>query len=340
MAASNQPIVIKKIIEEGGGGHHGGAWKVAYADFMTAMMAFFLLLWILAASDEEKLRGLADYFTPSLSDSGGRGDGLLDGNVLGPDGVMSGTDGPHSPVRLPSFGQENPLAVFDSRLRDEQPQVIVEYETRPDGVKTDTTAGSGEAEITPDSRPSRPPADPVADAAEQAELERAQEERDAELDRLEDQIKQQVAGDSRLHDFTENLRFDRTPEGLDIQIVDKDGRSMFDTGSSRIEERTRQLLRIVGEAILDMEHTLTVSGHTDSVPYSKSGGYSNWELSADRANATRRVLTDTGVNPSRFTRISGLADTAPLDPEHPDAAENRRISVTINYPEPTLSKMR
>ncbi len=323
MAGNGPTIVIKKIEEGGGHGHHGGGWKVAYADFMTAMMAFFLLMWILAASDEEKLRGLADYFTPSLSESGGRGDGLLDGMVLGPDGVMSGTDGPQSEVQLPSFGQENPLAVFDSRLRDENPKMYVEYETRPEGQITDTTAGEGQAE-----------SDPVEDAAKAAELEKAEAERQDAMDRMEKQIIDKVAGDSRLQDFSENLRFDRTPEGLDIQIVDKEGRSMFNTGSARIEERTRALLRIIGEAIVDLPNNVTISGHTDSVPFSKSGTYSNWELSADRANATRRVLMDTGVNPGRFTRISGLADTSPVDPDQPDAPENRRISVTINFPDP------
>ena len=330
MASNEQPIVIKRIEEAGHGAHHGGGWKVAYADFMTAMMAFFLLLWILAASDEEKLRGLADYFTPSLSESGGRGEGLLAGSVLGPEGVLSGTDGPQSEIQLPSFGQENPLAVFDSRLRDDAPQVIVEYETRPDGTITDTTAGAGEAEVAQDG-------DPIEAAARKAEADRAEAEREDALDRIEQTIRDKVAGDSLLEDFIENLRFDRVPEGLDIQVVDKDGRSMFATGSSRIEDRTRSLLRIIGEAIIDMPNDLTISGHTDSVPYSRSGSYSNWELSADRANATRRVLLDTGIAPSRITRISGLADTAPLDAAHPDAPENRRISVTVAYPRPVAN---
>lgn len=341
MAGSNQTIVIKKIEDEGGHGHHGGGWKVAYADFMTAMMAFFLLLWILAASDEEKLRGLADYFTPSLSESGGRGEGLLDGVVLGPEGVMSGTDGPRTEQQLPSFGQENPLAVFDSRLRDENPQVIVEYETRPEGIKTDTTAGDGEAETAPETDVATAPqtyaegegTDPIQDAAEAAEAARAAAEREAQLDRVEQTILDKVAGDSRLEDFVENLRFDRVPEGLDIQIVDKEGRSMFDTGSARISDRTRALLRVIAEALLDMPNALTISGHTDSVPYSRAGSYSNWELSADRANATRRVLLDTGISPARITRISGLADTQPLDAENPAAPENRRISVTVNFPQ-------
>ncbi|WP_336043136.1 flagellar motor protein MotB [Pseudooceanicola nanhaiensis] len=340
MARNEQAIIVKKIEDDGGHGHHGGGWKVAYADFMTAMMAFFLLLWILAASDEEKLRGLADYFTPSLSESGGRGEGLLDGMVLGPDGVMSGTEGPRSEVQLPSFGQENPLAVFDSRLRDEMPQIVMEYETRPEGVRSELSAGAGlastpqetatETEIEDD--PIQAAADAAARSAADAAQAEAEAERDAAMKRVEQSIIDKVAGDARLEDYVENLRFDRVPEGLDIQIVDKEGKSMFDTGSARVNERTRALLRVIGEAIIDMPNAITISGHTDSVPYSQSKSYSNWELSADRANATRRVLIDTGVNPSRITRISGLADTMPILGTDPAAPENRRISVTVTFP--------
>jgi hypothetical protein len=155
---SDKPVIIKRSDDDGHDDHHGGAWKVAYADFMTAMMAFFLLLWILAASDEEKLRGLADYFTPSLSEAGGRGQGLFDGQVLAEEGVMSGTDGPSTPEQLPSFGQENPLAIFDSRLRDgadiaprepgEGEEELAEVQERPPTPEDEdaATAGAGEAE--------------------------------------------------------------------------------------------------------------------------------------------------------------------------------------------------
>ena len=166
MALKNeQTIVIRRTEESDEHAHHGGAWKVAYADFMTAMMAFFLLLWILAASDEEKLRGLADYFTPSLSESGGRGDGLLDGTVLAADGVLSGTDGAATPVQLPSFGQENPLAVFDSRLRDDRMTPAVPFDTRPEGAQDGTT---------------------ISDAADQARDKRDSAAWEAEQDRLEE----------------------------------------------------------------------------------------------------------------------------------------------------------
>ncbi|MEQ5870648.1 OmpA family protein [Sagittula sp. NFXS13] len=320
MAGSNeQTIIIKRIEEEGGEGHHGGAWKVAYADFMTAMMAFFLLLWILAASDEEKLRGLADYFTPSLSQSGGRGDGLLDGTVLAEDGVMSGNDGPASPERLPSFGQENPLAVFDSRLRDTHPNIQVEYDTRPEGRHESATIEEG--------------SDPLEAARVAAAVERAAQKWAEDQARLEQQIMQEVVTSPELERFSDNLRFDRTEDGLEIQIVDNRGESMFATGSARIEARTRDLIRIIAEAVVELPNDIAISGHTDSMPFTRSETYSNWELSADRANATRRVLIASGVRADRITRISGLADTRPLDAAAPDAPENRRISVTVQYPQ-------
>ncbi|WP_109468067.1 flagellar motor protein MotB [Albibacillus kandeliae] len=325
---TNRPIIIKRVEDEGEAGHHGGGWKVAYADFMTAMMAFFLLLWILAASDEEKLRGLADYFTPSLSEQGGRGDGILNGEVLGPQGVLSGTEGPKSEIQLPSFGQENPLAMFDSRIEN-QPRAVVEYEPSPEDPRPnadETTETQPNVESTGDQ-----PVPP-----EMTELAQARELREGQLDALEQEITNAIKQDPTLEDFTANIRFVRTPQGLTVQIIDQEGRSMFSLGSSRIQDHTRELIEIIGQAIAPMTYPVTITGHTDSLPFNRSSGYSNWELSADRANATRRVLVGTGVNPSRLERISGLADTEPLTPEAPDAPQNRRIDILLAYPDPAL----
>jgi chemotaxis protein MotB len=325
MAGSNQPIIIKKVDGEGGGGHHGGGWKVAYADFMTAMMAFFLLLWILAASDEEALRGLADYFTPSLSQNGGRGQGMLDGTVIASNGDQGGSNSPDGNTRLPTFGMENPMAVFDSRLRDvEKTETIVEYESDADGTMMETSEEK-KASVAEE------------EAEKQALEEQYQAEmkqRDTDMSELETDIRQHIQERQDLADLGENLRFDRTPEGLLVQIVDQEGKSMFSRGSARVDTRTRDLIRIIGEAVLDMQNDIVITGHTDAVPFANSQGYSNWELSADRANATRRVLIDTGVSPSRIKRISGLADTDLLNKDDPEAAENRRISVLLSYPEP------
>ncbi len=334
---SNAPIIIKKIEEDGHHGHHGGGWKVAYADFMTAMMAFFLLLWILAASDEEKLRGLADYFTPSLSESGGKGHGLLDGIVLGPEGVMSGTDGPKSEVQLPSFGQENPLSVFDSRLRDEEPETVVEYEPAPAPGPEDRpsdTAGLDEPSDLEAALADALEAEAAngAATAAAAEMARLAEQQAAEFEAVEQQI-EEALGTPQMQDLARNVLLERTPEGLRVQIVDQEGRSMFARGSARIESATRELIRIVGQAIADLPNDIVIAGHTDAVPFTRNSGYDNWELSSDRAHATRRMLLAAGVNPSRITRVSGLADTEPLEPSDPNAAVNRRISVLLEYPE-------
>jgi len=340
--ARNDQIVIKKIEEVSGGGHHGGGWKVAYADFMTAMMAFFLLLWILAASDEEALRGLADYFTPSLSQSGGKGQGMLNGQVIAPNGDQGGSNSPDGNTRLPTFGQENPLAVFDSRLRDEQTDVVVEYETQPDGTMVATGQGekeqgqSGESDKEFDGSA----AEKAAEAqAMQEQYMAAVNEREENMTRLEEEVRRNIANRIELADLGENLRFDRTSEGLLVQIVDNAGQSMFTSGSARVDTQTRDLIRVIGEAIVDMDNDIVITGHTDAVPFANSMGYSNWELSADRANATRRVLIDTGVSPARIKRISGLASTDPLNKDNPMAAENRRIGVLLAYPEPMAPRV-
>lgn len=306
-----EPTIIIRRSEEGEEhGHHGGGWKVAYADFMTAMMAFFLLLWILAASDEEKLRGLADYFSPSLSESGGRGDGLLGGTTLAADGVLGGAEGAPTPVQLPTFGRENPLAVFDSRLRDDRPTPAARVETETDGTT--------------------PPE--AADSPDAVETVRAREAWETAQDRLEQQISEDIASTAGLEMLSDHLQFNRRPEGLEIQIVDRTGLSMFGSGSARIPDRTRQLLEVVAGALADLPNEITISGHTDARRF-QGGTYSNWELSADRANATRRALVENGVNQTRITGISGRADTVPLEGISPDAPENRRISIMVLHPQ-------
>ena len=338
---AERTIIIKRIDDDAHDGHHGGAWKVAYADFMTAMMAFFLLLWILAASDEEKLRGLADYFTPSLSEAGGRGQGMLAGQVLAEDGTLSGTDGPHTPEQLPSFGQENPLAVFDSRLRAGAEIAAPEPD---EGVLNGTGPGeSGEiamAEPTEQTQPVQETSDEAIDASEEdvstqqtlADLAVAEAERRERLEALRERIEQAVAADPELADLQAQIRFELSNEGLEIQLVDSERRPMFAVGSAELDMRVRQLVAIVGRAIAPIDKPVAISGHTDSLSFGEGAVYTNWELSTDRANATRRALEAEGVVPGRFVRITGLADSDPLDPTRPSAPENRRIGILLVYP--------
>jgi chemotaxis protein MotB len=349
---AEQSVIIKRLEDDGHDDHHGGGWKVAYADFMTAMMAFFLLLWILAASDEEALRGLADYFTPSLSEAGGRGQGFFAGQVLAEDDVLSGTDGPATPVQLPSFGQENPLAVFDSRLRDEMEEAPPNEGDRGDlaaegsdvappaaGDQAEATANASNASGAGDqAEASGPP--PATSAAEVlAELERAREEaeRQERLEAVRAQILEAVMSDPELAGLQRHLRFELLPEGLEVQLVDNEGQSMFDLGNSDLVGRTRELVELVGRAIAPIDKPVAIAGHTDSLPFGAGASYTNWELSTDRAHATRRELIAQGVEASRFLRITGLADTDPLFPERPDAPQNRRIAILLVYPSAALS---
>ena len=339
---ANEQIVIKRVEEEHAHVHHGGGWKVAYADFMTAMMAFFLMLWILAASDDEKLRGLADYFTPANAENGAHGEGILRGSILGPSGVQTGIEGPPTDIRLPSFGSEDPLTAFDSRIEPEV-KVIVEYEPAPVGERTDRAPAEPRQVV--DGQPTDQPTDQLqlahrqvqagenAEPSDEVQLTRAREHRERLLEGLEQDIHNAIMNRPELREMISNIRFERVPEGLHVQILDQEGRSMFSSGSSRIEPHARELITVVGRAVSDLALPITIAGHTDSVPFTRASGYSNWELSTDRANATRRVLVGTGVSPARLRSVTGLADTAPLVSTAPEAPQNRRIDILLVYPE-------
>ncbi|NUH64941.1 OmpA family protein [Sulfitobacter sp. S0837] len=304
----NAMIIIKRYDAEGGHAHHGGGWKVAYADFMTAMMAFFLLLWILAASDEEKLRGLANYFTPTVSDGGSSSDAAADLRPLMAAGVMTGAVDNTGNVQKPTFGRDNPMMVFDSRLRDKAPAVVVEYADTTDPAQADQTA------------------DPATVAAAQ-EAERRQ----SEIDRMAEDIAERITSDAELSDLARNVRLEKSDGALTVQVLDQDEQSLFERGSADISEKTRELLLAIGDVIAEQNQPVEIVGHTDAAAFGASTGYGNWELSADRANATRRTLMDAGIAGARFLRVSGVADTQPINTIDPLAPENRRISIRLVY---------
>ena len=274
-------IVIKKIIK-GGGGHHGGAWKVAYADFVTAMMAFFLLMWLLNATTEEQRKGISEYFDPTPME--------VSATTSGAGGVMGG------------------LTVSEVGARSADAQPIVHNEQTPD------TSVKSQIEL-----------EEASQKQLQAELEKRE---DAEFEKIKEQIQKSIE-DSDLKGLTKNLIVDMTPEGLRIQIVDRDGESMFPTGSAQPYEKTVQLLNMVAEIIKKMPNQLSIRGHTDSAPYSAGANYTNWELSADRANASRRVLLKSGIESKKLSNVVGKADTEHLKPDNKLDPQNRRISVIL-----------
>jgi len=298
----NALIIIKRSDEGGGHGHHGGGWKVAYADFMTAMMAFFLLLWILAASDEEKLRGLANYFTPTISDNGTSSDSAADLRPLVAAGVLTGAEAETGTVKLPSFGRENPMMVFDSRMRDMPAEVVVEYAETPEPADAE-----------------------AAQAAKEAEARREQ------IDRMAADISERISADESLRELARNVRLEKSDGGLKVEVLDQDERSLFARGSSEISPQARELLLAIGDVVAAQVQPMEIVGHTDAATFGDNSTFSNWELSADRANATRRVLMEAGIAPARFMRVSGVADTQPINTTDLFAPENRRISIRLVY---------
>ena len=277
--AGNGGVTIVKKIKKGGHGHHGGAWKVAYADFVTAMMAFFLLLWLLNSVTQEQLEGISNYFAPvSTSASTSGSGGMLEGQTMQ---QQQSTPSPQSSVTVdlppPSAGQ-----------------------------------GPADQEGDPDSEAT------AAAAREEEQFETAQ-----------NALRQALESIPNLQDLAKSLLVDATPEGLRIQIVDQDGLAMFPSGRANMFDHTKRILGLVAQVIKKMPQMIAIAGHTDAVPFNSGGGYGNWELSADRANASRRALIELGVPESRINRVVGKASEEPLLVDDPNNPRNRRISIIL-----------
>ena len=291
MAEDLRPIIVKRI-KKVEGGHHGGAWKVAYADFVTAMMAFFLLLWLLSAVTEEQKKGIANYFRPTLA-----------------------VDTTAATVNILQ-GQTQPMADMSGG-----PAPTVEAEAEAN------IAVEGEAATTPNPLPVDTGGQKPVDIAEaEATVAKAEERKFAEVKK---QIEQAIEQTPDLRDLKENLLIEQTDEGLRIQLLDREKVSMFPSGSASMNERSKLLLEKVAQAITALPNKLSISGHTDAAPYLGGGNYSNWELSTDRANASRRVLIEAGIDTKRVETVNGKAETDPLVKEDPFAPQNRRISIVL-----------
>ncbi|KJA11418.1 flagellar motor protein MotB [Acidovorax temperans] len=270
-----QPIIIKRV-KKGGHAAHGGAWKIAYADFVTAMMAFFLLMWLLGSTAKGELQGISDYFSSPLKVAMAGGDGSGNSSSVIP-------------------GGGNDLSKVHGQVR-----------------RSDT-----------DSEKAR------RQSIDTARAERAKQ--DAErIKTLQAKIDALITENPRLNEYKSQIRIDVTPDGLQIQIVDDQNRPMFDSGSAMVKPYMRDILREIGAALNGLENRVSLAGHTDAVPYSNSDrGYSNWELSSDRANATRRELVAAGMPDAKLGRVVGLAASDLLEPDNPRSAANRRITITV-----------
>jgi chemotaxis protein MotB len=270
-----QPIIIKRV-KKGGHGAHGGTWKIAYADFVTAMMAFFLLMWLLGSTTEGDKKGIADFFNAPLKISllgGGSGSGDSSHVVKGGGTDLSRTNG-------------------------------------------QVKAGDLEA-----------PRKSVQLKALKAEQKRAEIQK---LEALKRKVEDALASSQKLAALKSQIRLDMTPDGLRIQIVDEQNRAMFDSGSAIVKPYMRELLQLIGGVLAEVPNRLTLEGHTDSQPFGGGDrGYSNWELSSDRANSSRRELIAGGLPDDRTLRVQGLASSVLFDVKDPQGAVNRRISIIV-----------
>jgi chemotaxis protein MotB len=270
-----QPIIIKRV-KKGGHAAHGGAWKIAYADFVTAMMAFFLLMWLLGSTSEGDKKGLSDFFSSpvKVAMQGGPGAGASQSVING-----GGKD----------------LTQVSGQTK------------RGDGTNVQSRKAANEQ-------------DKATRARKDAE----------QLAQLSAKISAMLSNNPKLSEFSDQIKLTITPDGLQIQIVDDQKRPMFDSGSATVKPYMREILQQIGLALVDVDNKLSVDGHTDQTPYGNGGrGYSNWELSADRANASRRELVAAGVPDDKVARVMGLASSILLDEDNPRSPSNRRISITI-----------
>lgn len=274
-----RPIIVKRV-NKGGRGHHGGAWKIAYADFVTAMMAFFLLMWLLGSTAKGDLEGIAEYFqTPlKVAMSGGSGSGDSSSVIKGGGKDLIRKDGQVQKGRDSQI--EGTYKLQEAHLRDAE-----------------------------------------------RELERQEM---AHLRVLKRRIEEAIEARPLLRQFRKQLLIDITTEGLRIQIVDEQNRPMFALAKAELQPYTREILLEIGHVLNDVPNRISLSGHTDATPYANGEkGYSNWELSADRANASRRALVAGGMNESKLLRVVGLSSAVLFDKENPFNPVNRRISIIV-----------
>jgi chemotaxis protein MotB len=273
------PTVVIRRVKKKGNAHHGGNWKIAYADFVTAMMAFFLLMWLLGSTTQGDLQGIADYFNTPLRVAlrGGSGSG-------------------------------------------DSSSVI-------EGGGQDLTRSYGQVEKTDNPVEKRTINLQAARAEVEKQMKREEQQR---LEDLKSKIQAAIAQDPQTAEFANQIKLDITREGLRIQIVDDQNRPMFDTGKANLKDYTRDILHQIGRVLNDVDNRISLAGHTDAAPYALGErAYSNWELSADRANASRRELVAAGIDEGKIVRVVGLAASVPFNEGNPLDPANRRISIVV-----------
>jgi chemotaxis protein MotB len=303
MASRNErPIIIVKKRKKRGHEHHGGAWKVAYADFVTAMMAFFLVMWLVTAVSKEQRAAMFDYFKNPSMESGKSAKPAP--GQMGPGGAST------SPINLHGgLDALRPSIPKPKDIAGPSAAVVSHSDKNQDG--------------SPRAVPSllQPTAEQLATAQQEAEHK--------QLESLMAELREAVSKSQALEPFKDQLLLDITPEGVRIQIVDAQNRPMFDVGSARLRDYTVAILRELAPYLDSVPNRISLTGHTDIRPYPSTNGYTNWELSADRANAARRALTAGGLPDTKIARVVGLSSSVLFDKQDPQNPINRRISIVV-----------
>ena len=326
-AGALAPVIIIKKIEDGHGGAHGGAWKIALADMMTAMMAFFLLMWLLGASNADQRKSIADYFKPtshSLTPVGqlAGSNGVLGGrSIIDPDAFPYGSRQTGLLERLTpkSEGGPNP---------DTEPGPENENE-----AKDPTSGGKGEGLGSGAGGQGEGGSDP--EKMSKAERKAAAEQEDKEnFEKLEQELKEKLSENKKFESLKDKVAISRDKDGLRIEIIDNADFAMFPSGGVGMQGKAAALIAEVAASLGDMPNKVAIRGHTDAVPFQNPEGKNNWSLSADRAEATRQILQKKGIKEERFKRIEGVADTDPFNPKDKFDPRNRRMSITVLNQDP------
>jgi len=296
------PIIVKKIAAAHAGAH-GGGWKIALADMMTAMMAFFLLMWILGATNDSQRKSVADYFKPASQSA------ITMGALAGSNGIMGGRS-IIDPDGFPYAAKQNGLM---ERLTPKSEGGPTENDPSPnsenardnDAKTQNQSPGSGEGESG------------------------SQGSEKGKMDQMEKDVKEMMASNPALEQVQTQVQFVRDKDGLRIEVIDKADFSMFPLGTTKLQPKAQALLAEIAKSLAAMPNKIAVRGHTDATPFANKDGRNNWLLSVERAEATRATLEKNGIKPDRFVQIEGVADTVPFNTNDPKDPRNRRMSITV-----------
>ena len=316
------PIIIKKVMGDEAAGH-GGAWKIALADMMTAMMAFFLLMWLLGATSEAQRKSIADYFKPTPKSL------IQSGQLAGSNGILGGRS-IMDPEGMPNAASQTSILDLTPPSQNEGDTGTGEgpEEGKKDGKGADSETGQGKGKEADAAQGKGKAPDEMSEEQKKAAADALDRQN---FDKLEKELQEKIAESSALAGLQGQMRVTREKDGLRIEVIDKADFAMFALGTNKMMPRAQQLVDEIARSVANMPNKVTVRGHTDSVPFANPDGRNNWSLSAERAESMRQILEKRGVKPDRFQSIEGVADTDPFNPADKADPRNRRISVTIKY---------